>query len=73
MCKIRHKTLITFCFLLFSLNSCFTSEKDYLAYIPRVTEEENAKVFSTDFTAPVSGERPKLSDDYVRTTALTCS
>lgn len=52
MCKIRHKTLIAFCVLLFSLNSCFTSEKDYLANIPRVTEEENAKVFTTDFTAP---------------------
>jgi polysaccharide export outer membrane protein len=34
------------------------SEKEYLANIPRVADEENAKVFTTDFTVP---------DEYVIT------
>ncbi len=37
-----------------SLNSCFSPKK--MPDIPRVTEKENAKVFTTDFTAP---------DDYL--------
>jgi polysaccharide export outer membrane protein len=39
-----------------SLNGCFTPEKEYLANLPRVTDEENAEVFTTYSTVP---------DDYV--------